>query len=100
MAETAAGVPLNLVSELQEQKPTVAGLPHLLQLKNRPQSLHHRVLLVMLNEVGQGVKLLPSSNVILHILGREGGREGDSEFHGRGAFELLWRFPPRMLRSI
>lgn len=41
---------------------------YLFELENRPQGLHHGVLLVVLYQVGQGVELLASPDVVLQVL--------------------------------
>lgn len=41
---------------------------YLFELENRPQGLYHGVLLVVLYQVGQGVKLLTSTDVVLQVL--------------------------------
>lgn len=44
---------------------------YLFELEDRPQGLHHGVLLVVLYQVGQGVKLLASTNIVLQVLLQE-----------------------------
>src|SRR4029434_4554335 len=41
---------------------------YLLELQNRTQGFHHGVLLVVLHQVCQGVKLLTTSNVVLQVM--------------------------------
>lgn len=41
---------------------------YLFELENCPQGLHHGVLLVVLYQVGQGVELLASTNIVLQVL--------------------------------
>lgn len=50
-------------------------LRYLFELENRSQGLHHRVLLVVLYQVGQGVELLASTNIILQVLLQEEQQE-------------------------
>lgn len=45
--------------------------PHLFELQYSAQSFHHGVLLVMLHQICQRVKLLPSTNIIFEILERQ-----------------------------
>lgn len=52
-------------------KSTLHMQQYLFELENCPQGLHHRVFLVVLYQVGQGVKLLTSTNIILQILLQE-----------------------------
>lgn len=53
------------------QSSGVACPSHLFELQHSAQSLHHGVLLVMLHQICQRVKLLPSTNVIFEILKRQ-----------------------------
>lgn len=43
-------------------------IAHLFELKHSAQCFHHGVFLVVFHQVCQGVKLLPSTNIILHIM--------------------------------
>lgn len=53
------------------QSSGVASPSHLFELQHGAQSLHHGVLLVMLHQIRQRVKLLPSTNVVFEILERQ-----------------------------
>lgn len=61
--------------DLVHLKSTLCMPMYLFELQNCAQGLHHGVLLVVLYQVGQGVELLASTNIVLQVLLEEEQQE-------------------------
>lgn len=48
---------------------------YLFELQHSAQSFHHGVLFVVLDQVGEGVKLLPSAHVVLQVRLKKDGTD-------------------------